>query len=84
MTSATIVLTLALLLSVEAQAKLVVAVEPQRRVVNPDDLAMPTAPLGASLERDYFNALQATLMRGLPCLLQQSIFEKKRLAQSCN
>lgn len=79
-------LALAVALGVEAQAKLVAAVDPERAANAPQDLSISTGPIGAVLERDYFSAPQATLMRGraFPCRLQQSIFDKTRLAQSCN
>jgi hypothetical protein len=79
-------LALALTLAMQAQAKLVGAVEPARAAVAPEDLAISTGPIGVALERDYFSAPQATLIRGraFPCRLQQTIFDKTRLAQFCN
>lgn len=79
-------LTLLLLFAAGTEAKLVTASEPHRTAVLPEDLAISTGPIGATLERDYFSAPQATLLRGhaFPCRLQQSIFDKTRLAHSCN
>ena len=51
-----------------------------------DDTAVATGPAGALLESNYFNAPQTTSAfgRGNSCRLPQSLFEKTRLAESCN
>jgi hypothetical protein len=69
-----------------AQAKLVVG-EPQPVLaLSADDTAVATGPAGALLESNYFNAPQmpSTFGRGNSCRLPRSLFEKTRLAQSCN
>ena len=77
----------ALALTASAQAKLVVG-EPQQQVsaISADDTAIATGPSGALLESNYFNAPQSSLAvgRGNSCRLPLSLFEKTRLAQSCN
>jgi hypothetical protein len=51
-----------------------------------DNAAMTMEPLGASLEANYFRAppLPAAARRVFPCRMQVFLFEKTRLAQSCN
>jgi hypothetical protein len=48
--------------------------------------AIYSGPSGAMLEQDYFRAPQPLLTAGriFPCRLQLRVFEKTRLAQSCN
>jgi hypothetical protein len=51
-----------------------------------EDTAIDSGPSGASLESDYFRAPQMpySLGRLFPCRLQLRVFDKARLAQSCN
>ncbi len=68
------------------QAKLVVG-QPQPVIaISVDDSAIATRPSGALRESNYFNApqLPSTFGRGNSCRLPPSLFEKTRLAQSCN
>ncbi len=76
---------LALTLGAAAQTKLA-PVGMQPKVVSPDDLAISTGPAGATLEQDYFRVPQPASATGLvfPCRLQLRLFDKTRLAQSCN
>jgi hypothetical protein len=61
-------------------------VEPQLVAMSPDDLAIATGAAGATLERDYFRAPESSYAEGriFPCRLQLRIFDKTRLARSCN
>ena len=51
-----------------------------------DDTAIDTSPSGATLESNYFRAPQQPYAanRVFPCRLQLRMFDKTRLAQSCN
>jgi hypothetical protein len=51
-----------------------------------DDAAINIGAAGASLEANYFRAPQEPIAAGriFPCRLQLRVFEKTRLAQSCN
>ena len=51
-----------------------------------DEMAIYTGPAGATLESNYFRAPQPEFAGGriFPCRLQLRVFEKTRLAQSCN
>jgi len=74
-----------LVLGTAAQA-IPAPVELQPIAVSPDDLTIAAGPAGASLERDYFRAPQTPYAAGrvFPCSLQLRVFDKTRLAQSCN
>jgi hypothetical protein len=81
------VIALALLLAFGATAQANYApVDVQRAEIAPDDLAISTRPAGATLERDYFRAPQPadSIGRAFFCRPQRPIFDKTRLAQSCN
>jgi hypothetical protein len=73
------------MIGASAQAKLA-PVETQLAAISPDDLAISTEAPGAVLERDYFRAPQPAIVgsRIFPCRLQLHLFDKTRLAQSCN
>ena len=51
-----------------------------------DDTPIMMRPAGATLERDYFRAPATPFaaQRIFPCRLQLRLFEKTRLAQTCN
>ena len=68
-----------------AQAKLTPA-EPQVSAISHDDTTINSEPSGAILEAAYFSASQSPFAVGrlMPCRLQVRMFEKTRLAQSCN
>ena len=72
-------------LSAAAQANLA-PLEPQQIATSADDLAIATGAAGATLEQDYFRAPPLNYASGriFPCRLQLRIFDKTRLAQSCN
>ncbi len=80
-----IALALFLAVSAAAQAKLAPGAQ-QPAAISPDDLTVSTEPAGATLEQDYFRAPQAAYAgaRVFPCRLQLRIFDKTRLAQSCD
>jgi hypothetical protein len=80
-----IALVLFLAMCAAAQAKLA-PVEAQQAAYSPDDLTVSTGPAGATLEQDYFRAPQPAYAgaRIFPCRLQLRIFDKARLAQSCD
>lgn len=80
-----IALALFLAFCAAAQAK-PAPVEPQQAAFTPDDLTVSTGPAGATLEQDYFRAPQPSYAgaRVFPCRLQLRIFDKTRLAQSCD
>ena len=80
-----IALALFLAVSAAAQAKLA-PVEPQPAAFSPDDLTVLTGPVGATLEQNYFRAPQPANAGAsvFPCRLQLRIFDKTRLAQSCD
>jgi hypothetical protein len=76
-----------LLLTVQTTAHATYApVAPQRLTPPPEESAMLVGPAGAMLESDYFRAPPAPIAarRVFPCRLQISVFDKTRLAQSCN
>jgi hypothetical protein len=78
---------LALLLGFGAAAQANYApVDVQRAEIAPDDLAIFTGSVGATLEQDYFRAPPATYAadRTFPCRLQLMVFDKRRLALSCH
>lgn len=80
-------LAVALLLMLQAAAHATYApVPPQRLTSPPDESAMLVGPVGAMLESDYFRAPPAptAARRIFPCRLQLSVFDKTRLAKSCN
>jgi hypothetical protein len=68
-----------------AQAKLA-PVATQPAAISPDDVAISTEAPAAMLEQDYFRAPQPATAgpRIFPCRLQLRLFDKTRLAQSCN
>ena len=74
-----------LALGATAQAKLP-PLERQVVAISADDSTIDSGPSGAMLESSYFRAPQAPLAAGriFPCRLQLRVFEKTRLAQSCN
>jgi hypothetical protein len=80
-----IVLALFLAVCAVAQAK-PAPVEAQPPVISPVDLTVSTGPAGATLEQDYFRAPQPAYAgaRIFPCRLQLRVFDKTRLAQSCD
>jgi hypothetical protein len=80
-----IAMALLLMIGATAQAKLA-PVERQLAAISPDDLAISTEAPGATLEQDYFRAPQpaTTGSRIFPCRLQLRLFDKTRLAQTCN
>lgn len=80
-----IALLLLFALGAAAQAKLA-PVDPQPVAHSADDLTISTGPAGATLEQDYFRAPQPVSAgsRRSPCRLQLLVFDKTRLAQSCN
>jgi len=51
-----------------------------------EDTVIDSGPSGGSLESDYFRAPQQPLAAGriFPCRMQLRVFDKTRLAQSCN
>jgi hypothetical protein len=80
------VLALAVLLILGAAAMAKPApIDRSAKVVSPEDSAVAIGGPGAKLESDYFRAPQApSASRVFPCRLQLHVFEKTRLAQSCN
>ncbi len=68
-----------------AQAK-PAPLDPQPVPLTAVDTAVNTGPAGAMLEADYFRAPQPPFAVGrvFPCRLQLRIFEKTRIAQTCN
>ena len=78
---------LALLLALGAHsAGRYAPVEARSAGISPDDLAVSSGAAGAMLEQDYFRALQPADATGrvFLCRSQRLIFDKTRLAQSCN
>ena len=51
-----------------------------------EDVTIATGPAGATLESNYFRAPPEPYAAGrvFPCRLQLRLFDKTRLAQSCN
>jgi len=80
-----IALALFLAVSAVAQAKLA-PVELQPAAFSPDGLTVSIGPAGATLEQNYFRAPQPAYAGAsvFPCRLQLRIFDKTRLAQSCD
>jgi hypothetical protein len=80
-----VAIALLFMIGVAAQAKLA-PVAPQPIAISPEDLAISTEAPGAMLEQDYFRAPQPATVgpRIFPCRLQLRLFDKTRLAQSCN
>jgi hypothetical protein len=74
-----------LALGATAQAK-VAPLERQMVAISADDSTINSGPSGAMLESNYFRAPQTPAAAGriFPCRLQLRVFEKTRLAQSCN
>ena len=82
---AAIALVALLALGATAQAKLA-PLELQMASISADDTTIESGPSGAGLESDYFHAPQTPFAtrRVFPCRLQIRLFEKTRMAQSCN
>ncbi len=80
-----IALSLSFVLDGAVQAK-PAPVEPQPAAIPPDELTISTGPAGVTLKQDYFRAVQPAFAGGhaFPCRLQQLVFDKMPLAQSCN
>ena len=80
-----VILALSATFGATSQAKLA-PLEPQQIATSPDDTDMVAGPAGAMVESDYFRAPQPPFAAGrvFPCRLQVRMFEKTRLAQSCN
>jgi hypothetical protein len=76
---------LILALGATAQAKFA-PLERQMVAISADDSTINTGASGAMLESDYFSAPQPSFAAGriFPCRLQLRLFDKTRLAQSCN
>ena len=74
-----------LALGATTQAKLA-PLERQLASISADDATIESGPSGAALESDYFRAPQTPFAtrRLFPCRLQIRLFEKTRMAQSCN
>ena len=74
-----------LALGATAQAKLA-PLERQLASISADDTTIESGPSSAGLESDYFRAPQTPFAtrRVFPCRLQIRLFEKTRMAQSCN
>jgi len=80
-----VILALGGILGGTSQAKLA-PLESQHMATAPDDMDMFAGTAGAMIESNYFRAPQTPFAAGLifPCRLQVRVFEKTRLAQSCN
>ena len=79
--------TIAMLLALGAAAQTKPAPFELRPVAfSSDDTTVDIGPSGATLESNYFSAPQQPLAAGriFPCRLQLRVFDKTRLAQSCN
>lgn len=74
-----------LVFAAAAQAK-PAPLDPQPISLATDDAAINTVPSGATLESDYFHAPQQPYAVGrvFPCRLQLRVFDKTRLARSCD
>lgn len=72
-------------LGATAQAKLAPLEQPMV-AVSADDTTIDSRPSGAMLESVYFRALPTPFAAGrvFPCVLQLRLFQKTRIAQSCN
>jgi hypothetical protein len=68
-----------------AQAKFA-PVEAQSIAISLDDTVIAGGTSGAMREQSYFSAPQSPLGPGnvFPCRMQLNLFEKTRLARSCN
>lgn len=79
-----IALALFLTIGAAAQAK-PTPVDPQPAAILADDLTISTGPTSATLEQDYFRAVQPADATGptFLCRPQRLIFDKTRLAQLC-
>lgn len=81
-------LAVALLLALGTPALAVPAPVEQRikAIFVADDSPVLMGPAGATLEQDYFRAPATPFgaQRVFPCRLHMHLFEKTRLAQSCN
>lgn len=77
---------LLLALGVSALAKPAPVMPPAKAIILADDSPVLMGPAGATLEQDYFRAPATPFaaQRVFPCRLQMHLFEKTRLAQSCN
>ena len=81
---ALLALAVVLILGAAAMAK-PAPVDRPAKVVSAEDSAVAISVPGATLESDYFRAPRAPSASGMfPCRLQLHVFEKTRLAQSCN
>ena len=82
---AVIALAIILALGTAAEAKLA-PVEPQSGPPKPDVTAIFTGPADAMIEHDYFRQPPRPMAarRIFPCTVQMIVFEKTRLAQSCD
>jgi hypothetical protein len=82
---ALIAMAVLLALGATAQAK-VAPLESQLVAIAADNATINSGPAGATLESNYIRAPQAPTAAGriFPCRLQLHVFEKTRLAQSCN
>jgi hypothetical protein len=80
-------ITFAMLLALGATAQAKFApLDRQMAALSADDSTINSGPSGATLESDYFTAPQPSYAAGriFPCRLQLRVFEKTRLAQTCN
>jgi hypothetical protein len=67
-----------------AQAKFT-PVDAQALAISSDDTAIDSGASGALLEAHYFSAPQPFAARRMfPCRLQVRMFDKTRMAESCN
>jgi hypothetical protein len=81
----TVILALGATFGTASQAKLAPP-EPRQIAAAPDDTDLFSGTAGAMIEASYFRAQQTPFAVGriFPCRLQVRMFEKTRLAQSCN
>ncbi len=79
---AMLAITALLVLGATAQAK-VAPFEGSASAITFRYSAIAIGPAGALLEAEYFRAPPPLAERNYPCRLQLRIFEKTRLAQSC-
>jgi hypothetical protein len=80
-------ITLAMFLALGATAQAKIApLERQMVAISADDLTIDSGPSGVMLESNYFRAQQPAIAAGriFPCRLKLNVFEKTRLAQTCN
>ncbi len=80
-----VILALSVAFSATSQAKLA-PLELKQIAASPGDTDMFSGTAGAMIESNYFRAPQTPFAAGriFPCRLQVRMFEKTRLAQSCN